>query len=330
MINLYSKISVIIVNWNGEKFLDQCLNSLAAQSILPNEVLLLDNNSEDASLNVISKFPFVNLIKSQENTGFARGNNLLIELSSSESEWIVLLNPDAFVDYHWLESLLMSAISNPDYDVFASKLLMDADPTRLDGAGDSYHISGLVWRAGHGVNVSNDTDCEREIFSPCAAAAMYRRSLLCSLGGFDEDYFCYVEDVDLGFRIRLAGCRCLYVPNSIVRHVGSGTTGGQDSDFAVFHGHRNLVWTFIKNMPGILFWIFLPFHLLMNLLVIISFSLRGRGWLILRSKGSALLAVPKMWRKRQIIQSNRVASINDIWRILDKSLVLTKIIRRKI
>jgi GT2 family glycosyltransferase len=86
---------------------------------------------------------------------------------------------------------------------------------------------------------------------------LYRRSALIELGGFDEDYFCYVEDVDLGFRLRLAGHQCLYIPSSIVHHVGSGSTGGKNSDFAVYHGHRNLVWTYVKDMPGFLFWLFL-------------------------------------------------------------------------
>ena len=130
----------------------------------------------------------------------------------------------------------------------------------LDGTGDAYHMSGLVWRMGHGMPVSSDTGKDYEVFSPCAAVAFYRRSAMQKIGGFDEEYFCYVEDVDLGFRLRLAGFRCLYVPKSVAHHVGSGATGGQHSDFAAYHGHRNLVWTFVKDMPGILFWALLPLH----------------------------------------------------------------------
>jgi GT2 family glycosyltransferase len=104
----------------------------------------------------------------------------------------------------------------------------------------------------HGTPASALKGSECEIFSPCAAAALYRRSALLEVGGFDEDFFCYVEDVDLGFRLRLAGYRCLYVPLSVAHHIGSGTTGGKNSDFSVYHGHRNLVWAFVKNMPGVL------------------------------------------------------------------------------
>jgi GT2 family glycosyltransferase len=161
----------------------------------------------------------------------------------------------------------------------------------------------------------------REIFSPCAAAALYRRQALVDAGGFDEDYFCYVEDVDLGFRLRLAGHKAMYVPDAVVHHVGSATTGGKHSDFSVYHGHRNLVWTFVKDMPGILFWLLLPLHVLMNLTSILWFALQGRGGVIMRAKRDALLGLPKMWRKRQTIQSTRIATVREIWQYLDKQIV---------
>ena len=163
-----------------------------------------------------------------------------------------------------------------------------------------------------------------EVFSPCAAAALYQRSVLRASGGFDEDFFCYVEDVDLGFRLRLAGYRCLYVPQSVAHHVGSGTTGGQHSEFALYHGHRNLVWTFVKDLPGILFWLLLPLHLLLNLISIIWFALRRQGGIIWRAKRDALFGLPKMWRKRQHLQKTRVTTIAQVWRQLDKRIILTR------
>jgi GT2 family glycosyltransferase len=122
----------------------------------------------------------------------------------------------------------------------------------------------------------------------------------------------------LGFRLRLAGYRCLYVPKSVVHHVGSGTTGGKNSDFSVYHGHRNLVWTFVKDMPGLLFWLLLPLHVMLNLVSIVWLAFRGQGRVVWRAKRDALLGLPKMWRKRQQIQKSRIASISDIWRVLDK------------
>lgn len=320
------KCTVVVVNWNGEQFLERCLAALLVQTATPHEIILLDNASTDGSLEIARDFPAVRVIALDQNTGFARGNNLVIESASMASEWFALINPDAFAAPRWLESLLAAAESNPEFDVFGSKLVNSADPTLLDGTGDAYHISGLMWRTAHGVSVSamGDNDCE--VFAPCAAAALYRRSVFEKVGGFDPDFFCYVEDVDLGFRLRLAGYRCLYVPKSVAHHVGSGTTGGQHSDFSVYHGHRNLVWTFVKNMPGVLFWLLLPLHVALNLVSILWFALRGQGAVILRAKRDALFGLPKMWRKRQQVQKVRVASIRNIWRVLDKRLLP---IRRK-
>lgn len=319
------KCSVIIVNWNGGQFLERCLAALHAQTKKPHEIILLDNASTDGSLEIVCGFPAVRVIALDQNTGFARGNNLVIDSASIASEWFALINPDAFAAPRWLESLLAAAESNPGFDVFGSKLVNSADPTLLDGTGDAYHISGLVWRTSHGISVSAMGDSDREVFAPCAAAALYRRSAFEKVGGFDEDFFCYVEDVDLGFRLRLAGYRCLYVPQSVAHHVGSGTTGGQHSDFSVYHGHRNLVWTFVKNMPGVLFWLLLPLHVALNLVSILWFAQRGQGAVILRAKRDAIFGLPKVWRKRQQVQKVRVASIRDIWRVLDKRLLPMRI-----
>jgi GT2 family glycosyltransferase len=318
------KVSVIIVNWNGEPFLERCLTALMAQTVKPHETILVDNASSDGSIEIARRFPFVRLIALDRNTGFAQGNNMAIEAASEDSEWIALINPDAFAEPRWLEALLETAESNPGFDMFGSKLINATDPALLDGAGDAYHVSGLVWRLGHGSPVPISVENEREVFSPCAAAALYRHSALHKLGGFDENYFCYVEDVDLGFRLRLAGYRCLYVPQSVAYHVGSGTTGGQHSDFAMYHGHRNLVWTFVKDMPGILFWLLLPMHVTQNMASMIWFSLHGQGGTILRAKWDAIKGIPYMWRKRRIIQAGRIASTGEIWQVFDKSLLPRK------
>jgi len=324
------KIAVIIVNWNGGQFLERCLAALMEQTIKPHEIILLDNASSDGSVEIVLRYPSVRLIALNRNTGFTQGNNLAIEAASAGAKWIALINPDAFAEPRWLEALVEAAESNPGFDVFGSKLVNAGDPTLLDGAGDAYHMSGLVWRMGHGMPVSAGAEKGREVFSPCAAAALYRRSALRELGGFDEDYFCYVEDVDLGFRLRSAGYRCLYVPQSVTHHVGSGTTGGQHSDFAMYHGHRNLVWTFVKDMPGILFWLLLPLHVLLNLASIIWFALRGQGRVIWRAKRDAVLGLPKVWRKRQRIQKTRVASIGEVWQQLDKRIIRIKFGRKEI
>ena len=279
----------------------------------------MDNGSNDNSLENISQKNQIDTRVLNANFGFAVANNRA--LLSCDTDYVALLNPDAFPNPDWLERLLVAADSYPEVSAFASLQLCDDNPDFVDGAGDSYHVSGLVWRDRYGMPLALSDLKNKEIFSPCAAAALYRHQALVDVGGFDEDFFCYVEDVDLGFRLRLAGHQAMLVGDAVVRHVGSASTGGQRSDFCVYHGHRNLVWTFIKNMPGFLFWLLLPAHLALNLISVVYFSMSGKGEVILCAKYDALKGVSKMWQKRQIIQSRRVASVADIWRILDKRIL---------
>lgn len=151
------------------------------------------------------------------------------------------------------------------------------------------------------------------------AAALYRRSAFLEVGGFDEGYFCYFEDVDLGFRLRLLGYGCRYVPDAVVRHIGSAVTG-RGSAFSRYYGHRNLVWTWWKNMPGPLFWLYLPPHLALNLGSIVWFMLRGQGAILLRAKWDALRGLRRCWRQRQQIQARRRISCGQLWRVLNHDL----------
>lgn len=312
-------VTVIIVNWNGGDMLRRCLNDLLRQTVPPTRILVMDNGSTDGSAEKVAGLAGVAVRTLGENLGFAAGNNRAF--LDCDTEFVALLNPDAFPEQDWLEKLLAAARAYPDVAAFGSRQMVADVESVVDGLGDVYHLSGLVWRRGHGRSLRAADLVPREIFSPCAGAALYRRDALVDVGGFDEDYFCYLEDVDLGFRLRLAGYRAMSVPDAVVHHVGSATTGGQHSDFSLYHGHRNLVWTFVKDMPGILFWLMLPLHLLLNLASIVWFALQGRGRVILRAKRDALFGLPKMWRKRRQVQSRRVTKPSVVWRVLDKKLI---------
>jgi GT2 family glycosyltransferase len=315
-------VAVLIINWNSSNILQRCLECIINQKSTMPEIFVLDNGSDDViPEEFYSKFPSVRFYKGGKNIGFAAGNNLLFQKTKGY-EWIALVNPDAFLEADWLSKMLSAAMANPEYTFFASRLVQAANHEILDGDGDTMHISGLAWREGHGQTISQDTVEPREVFSPCAAAALYRRDAFESAGGFDEDFFCYFEDVDLGFRLRLAGHHCLLVPDAVAYHVGSATTGTRHGDFAVYHGHRNLVWTYVKNMPGTLFWLILPMHVVLNLITIAWFSLYGQGMVILRAKWDALRSIPRMWRKRHYIQKNRTASDSEIWKALDKRFLI--------
>jgi len=314
-------VSVIIVTWNSGELIRKTLSALGKQTYPIREVIIVDNTSTDSSADGLEEcYPGVKVIRLDKNIGFAAANNYAARLTSGNCNWLALLNPDAFPKPDWLASLTDAVRMHPEYKFFGSRLMNANQPSMIDGIGDVNHISGLVWRDGH----ENEADASmfktKEIFSPCGAAALYSKEAFNEANGFDEDFFCYVEDVDLGFRLRLLGYRCLYVPESVVHHIGSATTG-DGSDFSIYHGHRNLVWTFFKNMPGVLFWLLLPLHILLNIFTIIWFGLRGKFSVILRSKVDAFRGIPRMWKKRRAIQKIRKASLRDIWRVLDKSFL---------
>jgi GT2 family glycosyltransferase len=233
---------------------------------------------------------------------------------------LALLNPDAFPHADWLERFLAAAQRQPEYNFFGCRMLDANDPTRLDGVGDIYHASGLPWREGHGCANGPGYDVPMEIFSPCAAAALYRTRDVIDAGLFDEDFFCYSEDVDLGFRLRLLGGRSLYVPDAIVEHIGSGITGTR-SDFQLYHGHRNLAWTYVKNMPGWLFWFYLPYHLVLNLYSLVAFTLRGQGRALWRAKRDAVKGLGRAWSKRRDIQARRTTAPRDLRRVMRLGLI---------
>lgn len=313
-------IDVVIVNYNAGPWLRRVVAALHAQTFRDFRAIIVDNGSSDESLVDLPQGPTsVKIVRAGKNLGFAAGNNLAIR-SHVTAEWLLLLNPDAFPRPDWLEKFFDAARANPDYSFFGCRMLDANDPARLDGVGDVYHVSGLPWREGHGCRDGPAYDAPCEIFAPCAAAALYRTRDVVEAGAFDEDFFCYSEDVDLGFRLRLYGHRCLYVPTAVVEHVGSGISGTR-SEFQLYHGHRNLMWTYIKNMPGRLFWLYLPYHVVLNLYSLIAFALRGQGGSLWRAKRDAVLGLGRFWAKRREIQARRVAAPGDLRRVMRGGLI---------
>jgi GT2 family glycosyltransferase len=300
-------VAVLIVNWNSRGLLRECLEALEAQTRTPDRIIVVDNNSTDDSLLLAGDWlRGVEVIRLRENAGFARANNIAAKTAGGVDA-LALLNPDAFPAPGWLAALVAAAECRPDVGSFASRMLLDSQPDFLDGAGDSYHSSGRAWRNGHRMRAREWPAGDMEVFAPCAAAALYRRAAFEAAGGFDEHYFCYFEDVDLGFRLRLGGFRCVCVHDAVVRHVSSGTTGYR-SDFAVYHGERNAVWTFFKDMPWPLLLLYLPQHLVLNLAALLFYPLRGQGSVVWRAKLDALRGLPSVLRRRATVQNIRVVS----------------------
>ncbi len=309
-------IAVVVVNWNAGNYLQKCLQSLKAQTLKPARVIVVDNGSTDDSIQGLEqRFENFEFIRLGENTGFAYANNFAVK-AADDCDWIAFLNPDAFARPDWLKNLSEAAEKFPEYTSFGSHMFLYGSD-RMDGTGDVYHVSGVAWRRDHGMKSSEINRNQGEIFSPCAAASLISRDSFIEAGGFDEHFFCYNEDVDLSFRLRLTGHKCLYIPEAVVEHVGSATTS-RYSDFAVYHGQRNLVWSYFRNMPGFWFWIYLPQHLLFNFASLVWYSFRGNAVAVFKAKWDALRGLPRVWSLRKSTQEGKTIAGHKILKQMNR------------
>ncbi|MFM8415208.1 MAG: glycosyltransferase family 2 protein [Planctomycetota bacterium] len=309
-------VTVVIVNFNGGEHLPRCLECLARQSSLPERIVVIDNASSDESLaaarTLVGATPALvgrtTFDAAGRNLGFAAASNR--GLAMATTDFVALLNPDAFPEPGWLGCLVAAAAAHPECAAFGSRQMLAGYEGVLDGIGDRWHVSGLAWREGHGRRLEPADLAAREIFSACAAAALYRRAALVEAGGFDEDYFCFGEDVDLGYRLRLAGHRARYVPDAVVAHIGGASSEG---NLATYLGHRNLTWTVLKDTPGPLLAPVLLAHLSQSIFTGVILGCRGRGRAFARAKWDAWSGLGRCWQKRRTVQAARRISS---WRIL--------------
>lgn len=320
------KVSVIAIAYNSGSYIEKVLRSLDTQTFTNFELILIDNGSQiPPSPDLYKHWPNfrIRIEYLKDNKGFAYANNYGLQLA--QGEWIATLNPDAFPEPDWLEQLVKATSLYPNA-FFASRQLQANSPHLLDGEGDVYHVSGLAWRRNYGLPATPKISPE-PVFSACAAAALYPRQALLEVGGFDESFFAYHEDLDLGFRLRLKGLQCYYIPQATVHHIGSASTG-KSSAFAIYHGHRNLVWTFFKDMPEPLLRRYFALHLLLNVFSVLFFSLNGRANTILKAKMDAFKGLSPMLAKRKSIQSKIRVSPEDILQLMERDLLAP--IKRKV
>jgi GT2 family glycosyltransferase len=298
-------ISVVVVTFESGPTLGRCLAALRSQSLRDFELIVIDNASADrAARRAAEADPAVRLIENRTNRGFAAAANQ--GARAARGRWLALLNPDAYPQPDWLERLVAAAQAHPDVQAFASRQLMAEDPARLDGLGDVMAGAGFPFRGGYR-GPDPGPVALGEVFSPCGGAMLVERDLFLALGGFDERLFCYCEDVDFGYRLRLAGGRALVVPDAVVHHQGSASSGGPRSDFATFHGTRNRLWVFVKDTPPLLFWASLPLHLATTAVLFARHATRGelagpwRGFVAgLRDLGVALEARRETQARRKV------------------------------
>jgi len=325
-------VSILIVAYKSRAHLPRLFACLDAQSFRDFETILIDNASPDETdPDVATQARATQFVANMHNTGFAAANNQAARLA--RGQWVICLNPDAFPEPNWLETLMAATKRYPDVTAFGSTQILDEDPRLLDGAGDVYHAFGIPFRGGYRKPWPSDL-ADGQTFSPCAAASMWRADIFAQLGGYEESFFCYCEDVDLGFRHRLAGGQVIQLAEAQVRHMGSASSG-RLSEFAVYHGTRNRLWTFVRNMPGTLFWLLLLPHLGATLLLWGHTAWRGAGVAYGRGLADGLKGCGTAWQARKAIQANRKVSLAGLGRqfawsplsLLKRAIVLRQITR---
>jgi len=323
------RVGIVIVMFNALEHWPRLRAAMAAQRYRSFEVVVIDNASGlDARLSDADMPKGFRLVQLPENVGYAAANNRAVALL--QTELLAFLNPDAFPEPEWLENLVASADRNPNAAAFGSTMLRDGEMGYFDGVGDSYWAGGAPFRGGQG-RQRQFLHSEGEVFSAPSVAALFRRQTFLDLGGFDERFFAVWVDVDLGFRLRLAGGLAVQTPDAVVRHI-SGSTIGRRSAFRTYHAFRNRMWIYVKNMPALFFWAGLPAHAAMTGIDLLIVSMRGgwkEAWLGLKHGWKDL---PAMIETRRALQASRKVSLRNlakamVWSPIDPFLRRPKIWR---
>lgn len=302
--------------------MEDCLQSLLRQTYRSFSITLVDNGSTDGSAEFVSgRFPEVRVIALTENLGFAEANNCA--LKDLTTPYAALLNNDAVADPVWLASLVEALEQTKEAGFAASKMLCHDRPEVIDRCGDGYTRAGAALLRGRG-EPSGQYGRREWIFGACAGAALYRSSMLTDVGFFNEDFFLLYEDVDLSFRAQLKGYKCLYVPEAVVYHKGSGTLI-HDSPLSVYYGHRNLEWVYIQNIPARLIPRTIVPHLIYNIAALCYFIMRGRGIDYIRAKKDALKGLKPALKKRRQVQGSRTVDDSYIWELLDRPSLMARV-----
>jgi GT2 family glycosyltransferase len=322
-------VSVVVVTFGRQDLLERCLDSLRRQAYRDFEVVVVDNGSPDGTLAYLRGLgrPGLAVVPLPENRGFAGGCNAGI--AAARGRYVATLNNDAEADPAWLGELVGALEADPAAGMCASKILSMADRRTIDKVGHIIYWDGVSYGRGSGETDAGQYDRPEEVLLPDAAAALYRRELLDAVGGFDERYFAYCDDCDLGLRGRLAGWSCRYVPTAVVRHVHSATAG-EHSVFKAFLIERNRIWTLVKTFP-------LPLVLASPLFTAARLAFHSYGAMfgvgvsgkfaregtrlklvgaILAAYASAARGLPAMWRARRAVRRYARLTGTDFVRLL--------------
>jgi GT2 family glycosyltransferase len=298
-------VTIVIPNWNGKHFLKTCLDSLNNQTHTNYTTIVVDNGSTDGSVEYLREFyPHIEVVRFTENRGFSVAVNEGIR--RADGEYIALLNNDTEVDSRWLEELVNALERHPETGFCASKMLNYYKRTIIDTIGDGFSRYGIAFKRGARKKDGPRYSREECVFGACAGASIYRKELFEEVGLFDEDFFAYLEDIDLSFRAQLKGYRCLYVPTAVVYHIMGGTSGGKGYSLRRMAGKVvNKLFVVIKDMPA---------KLLLKNYPFILFAFTVEGFILFLSlfldpttfkkEVGRLKLLPKMLKKRRAIQKD--------------------------
>jgi GT2 family glycosyltransferase len=322
---------VVVVNWNRRQILLGCLQSISAQKGVRFEVILVDNGSTDGSADAAEGFAreselALSIIRNSDNRGFCAANNQ--GFAAARGEWIALLNNDAEAEPGWLAAMLSATRGGPDIGMVACKIVSFDDPGRIDKVGHLIWLDGQNRGRGTGEVDTGQYDGLQEALWPDGCAALYRKSMLQSIGGFDEDLFAYGDDAELGLRARIAGWRCAYAPTAVVRH-RLGTTLGRFSSRRIELIERNRVLLAVKHFPGSLL-LLNPLYFAIRVAAGAVASFRGRGEAgkfagadrrrlavaLLRGLLQGIALIPDTWRKRREFARMRSLSARQVKELL--------------
>jgi len=296
--------SIIVPNWNGRPWLDKCLQSLLAQTARPVEVLLVDNASTDGSPEHVERtYPAVRVLRMPENLGFSVACNAGIRASAGE--FVSLFNNDAWAEPSWVETLVKAMGDDPTIGGAACRTLDYHDPARIYSLGDGVLPNGDAFNIARGLRDRPELPMPRWVFGAPGCTSFYRRAALEAVGLLDEDFFAFHEDVDLNWRLQLAGYKCLYVPEAVAYHVGYATARQANDRFAFISG-RNRWFVLLKNWPWGLWLRFAP-QLAYGQARLLWWALKGNRecWMRCRGALSALAYLPRELRKRRGVQQQR-------------------------
>lgn len=302
-------VSIIIVNWNGLKWLKMSLPSLVKEHYGNREIILVDNASTDESVAWTNKnYPSVRILRNSENLGFAEANNVGYRVA--KGKYILLLNNDTIVRPDFLVELVQKIESSPDIAGVQSKLLLMDDHARLDAVGAFITPTGFLLHWGFGKKDSAKYDKTEDIYTAKGAAVMFRHKVLKEVqmnnSIFDPAYFAYFEETDLCHRIWLIGKRIVYAPKSVIFHKMGGTSTGMDNAFIQYHSFKNRIRTYLKNLELASLLMLLPIHIAMCEFFSIVSLAKGKfslGWAIQKALWWNLTVLPDTLKARAYIQS---------------------------